>query len=81
MIVDGGGAAAMTPAVRAMAGVGAVMALVFALIVAGPFRALQARVVAADWPAAGAAMATVRKLVLLNLVLGIVAMACAVLLR
>jgi len=59
-------------AVQAMTVIGLAMTLVYVVIVAGPLRRLRAAVAAADWPAGGAAMTTVRRLVALNLVLGLV---------
>lgn len=53
-----------------MAVLGLVMSAVFVYVRSGPFRALGAAVAAADWPRAAAALATIRRLVVLNLVLG-----------
>ena len=64
---------------HAMAGIGALMTAIFVLIVVRHHRPLTAAVAAQDWPAAGAAMNAIRPLVLLNLVLGFLVVAVAVL--
>ncbi len=76
-----GGFSAVGPGVHTMTALGLVMALVFLVIVAGPFRGLRAGVAAGDWPRAGAAMGRVRLLVLVNLVLGLATLTVAVLVR
>jgi hypothetical protein len=62
-----------------MTAVGLVMALVYAYIATSPYRALRAAVAASRWEAAGAAMGTIRRLVALNLALGMVTIAIATL--
>ena len=47
----------------------------------GPYRLLRDAVAASRWEAGGAAMATIRRLVLLNLVLGVATIAIAMLWR
>jgi uncharacterized membrane protein len=74
-----GGMKGVGAAVHTMTGIGVVMALVYARIVAGPFRRLRAATAAGEWERAGAAMAQVRKLVAVNLVLGLVTLTIAVL--
>jgi uncharacterized membrane protein len=74
-----GGFRAIGEAVHAMTALGLVMALVYGYIVTVPYRALRAAVAAANWQAAGAAMATIRRLVGLNLVLGLVTITIAAL--
>ena len=74
-----GGFRAAGPAVQAMTALGVVMVLVYAYIVAVPYRALRAAVAAPRWEPAGAAMATIRRLIGLNLALGLVTIAVAVL--
>ena len=64
-------------AVQAMVVVGLVMTVVYVVIVVGPLRRLRAAVAGGDWPAGGAAMTTVRRLVALNLVLGLVTVTLA----
>lgn len=63
----------------AMAGIAAVMTVILVLIVFRFHRPMVAAVAASDWPQAGAAMNAIRKLVLVNLVLGLIAVAVAVL--
>lgn len=63
----------------AMAGIAAVMTILFGVIVLRYHDRMLAAVAAMDWPAAGAAMNVIRQLVLTNLVLGFVTVAVAVL--
>jgi uncharacterized membrane protein len=65
--------------VHAMTGIGILMVLLYAHLVASPLKRLRAAVAAAEWERAGAAMAQVRKLVAANLVLGLVTITIAVL--
>ena len=51
------------------------MMLIFAHIFFAPYRRLKRAVAAQDWQAGGAAMATMRKLVAMNLVLGLLTIA------
>ncbi|MNN60249.1 Copper resistance protein D [compost metagenome] len=51
---------------------GIIMMLIFAHIFFAPYRRLLRAVAAQDWKAGGAAMATIRKLVGINLILGLV---------
>lgn len=75
----GGLGGAVTPwRWHAMAGIGSVMMLIYLLIVLRYYPRLTAAVAAQTWPAGGAAMDTIRKLVLINLVLGVVTIAIAV---
>jgi uncharacterized membrane protein len=62
-----------------MMATGLVMAGIFAYIDAVLYRRLKAAVAAEDWPAAGAAMEAIRKLVAFNLHLGVVTIAVATL--
>lgn len=73
-----GGFRATGWAVHLMTAVGLVMALVYGYIVSGPYRRLRAAVADAQWEAAAPAMATIRRLVGLNLALGLVTIAVAV---
>ncbi|WP_293777613.1 CopD family protein [uncultured Oxalicibacterium sp.] len=57
--------------VTAMFLIGVIMMLIFAHIFFAPFGRLKRAVAAQDWPAGGAAMATIRKLVGVNLMLGL----------
>jgi len=74
-----GGFAAVGGAVHAMAGIGVVMTLIFVELRLRPYRRLRAAVAAKAWADAGAALAGVRQRVAVNLVLGIVTIAVAVL--
>lgn len=54
---------------------GVVMMLIFAHIFFAPYRRLKRAVAAQDWQAGGAAMATIRKLVAINLIIGLLTIA------
>lgn len=73
------GAAGSRPAVHAMLGIGLLMVVIFAFIRMRSYPALRAAVSKAQWPVAGAAATTIRRLVATNLVLGIVVIAVALL--
>ena len=62
----------------AMTGVGAVMTVIFLLIVLRSFPQMKQAVAASDWSAAAAAMNGIRGLVLTNLALGFITIAIAV---
>lgn len=62
-----------------MVGIATVMTILFGLIVLRFHHRMVAAVAGQDWPAAGAAMNAIRKLVLTNLVLGFVTVAVAIL--
>ena len=62
-----------------MAVLGIVMMLIFGHIFFSPNRKLQRAVLAKDWPAGGAAMAQIRKLVAVNLYIGLITIAVAAL--
>lgn len=64
---------------HAMSGIGTAMIAIYLLIVLRFYPRLKAAVVAQTWPEAGRAMDTIRKLVLVNLVLGLVTVAVALL--
>jgi uncharacterized membrane protein len=64
---------------HAMLGLGVVMTIIFALIVLRFHRRMVKASAVSDWPAAGAAMNSIRQLVLANLILGFVTVAVAVL--
>ncbi|MEP7330339.1 MAG: CopD family protein [Betaproteobacteria bacterium] len=78
LIVMLGGMREVSHAVHVMVGLGLLMMLIFAHIAAAPFRRLRAAVAAGEWERAGAAMALVRKLVAINLVLGLLTITVAV---
>ena len=64
---------------HAMVGIATAMTIIFGLIVLRFHSRLQLAVAGQNWPAAGAAMNAIRKLVLANLVLGFVTVAVAIL--
>jgi uncharacterized membrane protein len=74
-----GGFGAAGIAIHAMTGIGLVMTLVYAYIATAPYRAMRAAVASSKWEAAGAAMGTIRRLVALNLALGMLTIAIATL--
>jgi uncharacterized membrane protein len=65
--------------VHAMLGLGVVMVVIFAYLRMSTYPVMRAAVDAGRWPEAGAAAATVRRLVAVNLVLGAIVIAIAVL--
>jgi uncharacterized membrane protein len=71
--------AAIPPHWHDMLGLGAVMTVIFAVIVLRFYRRLRAALAVQDWPQAGQAMNSIRVLVLINLVLGFATVAVAVL--
>jgi uncharacterized membrane protein len=58
--------------VHVMQGIGILMMLIYLHLYFAPWRRLQTFVQAADWPNAGKQLATIRKLVAINLVLGVI---------
>ena len=58
-----------------MAGLGALMVLIFVYIRVVPYPRLVAAVAAQDWPAGAAALATIRRWVMVNLFLGVATVA------
>jgi uncharacterized membrane protein len=60
---------------RTMLLLGIIMMLIFAHVSFAPTRKLQRSVAAQDWPAGGAALAQIRKLIGINLILGLVTIA------
>lgn len=58
--------------VSAMAGLGILMMLMFAHVFFAPFKRLKRAVAAEDWSAGGAALAQIRRIVGINLILGLV---------
>ncbi len=67
-----GGMRAVGLHVHVMLLIGIVMMLIFAHVFFSPYRRLAGSVERNDWPAAGAALGQIRRLVGINLVLGIV---------
>lgn len=78
MIVAIGGFRAAGTAIHAMTGIGVVMTAVFVELALRPFRRLRAAVAAKAWPDAGAALASIRRRVEINLLLGLATIAIAV---
>jgi len=71
------GFTAAPPSWHAMLALAAVMTAIFAIIRWRHYAALRARVAAGDWPAAAAALGSIRRLVVVNLVLGMLTIAVA----
>jgi uncharacterized membrane protein len=69
----------LPPHWHAMAGLGTAMVVIFAIITLRFFPRLKRAVAEQRWPDGGAAMDSIRKLVLVNLVLGLVTTAIAIL--
>jgi uncharacterized membrane protein len=74
-----GGFAHVALSVHVMTALGVVMAGVYAYLVVAPYRRLRQAVAASDWQGGGRAMAAIRRLVGLNLILGLATMTVAVL--
>ena len=79
MLVALGGMKSVGVYVHVMLAIGVVMMAIFAHVFLAPYRRLTRAVQAKDWPAGGAALAQIRKLVGLNLILGLVTVAVAIL--
>jgi uncharacterized membrane protein len=79
LIAAMGGMRAVGHYVHAMIALGVLMMLIFGHVRFAPYRRLQAAVAAKAWPEAGIAMASVRKLLAVNLVLGAITVVIAVL--
>ncbi len=77
MIWIGGGFKNAHLSVNLMLAVGLVMMLLYLHIRFAPFKRMRAAVMASDWAAAAANLDVVRKMVLINLVLGFVTIAIA----
>jgi len=73
-----GGFARVHWSVHGMFTLGLVMTALFLHVRFAPFRRLQRAVAAAQWPVAAAQLASVRKLVAINLTLGVVVYALAI---
>ena len=63
--------------VHIMNGIGIVMIALFVYLYGFPYRRFVDAVIAADWPAAGASLATIRRFVGINLILGVIVVAVA----
>lgn len=79
MIVLLGGMRAVGISVHAMIGLGLLMILIYGHLAGSSLKRLRASVAANDWPSAGVAMITARRLVGVNLVLGLVTIMVAAL--
>ena len=77
MLLKMGGFAAAPRYVHIMFLLGIVMMLLFGHVYFGPFRKLKRQVALKDWPQASAALNQIRKLVGVNLILGLVTVAVA----
>jgi len=77
LILGGGGFGAAHVSVHVMAALGIVMIAIFLRIRFGPFPRLVTAVAMSDWPIAASHLDTIRRLVLVNLVLGVVVAAVA----
>lgn len=80
MVVNMGGMGAVPVQIHVMAGIGYLMAAIFAFIFFVPYATLKKAVAAQDWPAGGAALNRIRVLVGTNLALGIINVAAIFLL-
>ena len=79
MIVGLGGFGVVGPHIHLMTVLGLVMASIFGYIVAVPFPRLRAALAGGSWETAGGALAQVRRLVSINLILGLVTLTVAIL--
>lgn len=77
MIGTGGGLAAQPWPVHAMLALGLVMAVLFVVIVRGPQRRLGAAVGRHEWTEAATALTAIRRLVAVNLALGVLVVVLA----
>ena len=75
MVWELGGFAAVAPHVHVMFAMGIVMMLIFAHVFFAPFRRMTHLVEAQDWPAAATALGRIRRLVGINLALGLIVVA------
>lgn len=66
-----GGIGSSPPFVHLMLALGTAMVLMYLHVYFAPYRRLRAAVAAQDWPAGGKALAMIRKLVGVNLLLGV----------
>ncbi len=71
IVLEVGGFAVVPKHVHVMAGIGYLMALVFAYVYFVPYRRFVAAVKAEDWPAAGGVLVTIRRIIGTNLTLGL----------
>ncbi len=67
-----GGIAGMTPPLHVMHGLAVVMILLFWFLFFGPFEEFKKAVQAEDWPVAAACLDRIRRIVAINLVIGLI---------
>lgn len=79
MLFAGGGFRAYGLYVHLMTALGLLITAIYGFIVAGPFDRLRTAVAGSAWEAAGAALIQVRRLVGVNLILGLVTLTIAIL--
>ena len=79
MIMVFGGMASVPPYIHVMLLLGIVMASIFAYVYFSCYRKLSRMVAAQDWPQGGAVLAQIRKLVAVNLGIGLLTIAVAIL--
>ncbi len=72
-----GGMAAIGPHIHIMLLVGIIMILLFLHVYFGPFKKLKTNTLLEDWPTAGTALNKIRKLILVNLALGLLVVVIA----
>jgi uncharacterized membrane protein len=72
---DYGGMAGIGPHIHAMQAIGWIMILLYWYLFFGPYAQYRAAVAAEDWPAAGAKLAVIRRIVGTNLILGLLTIA------
>jgi uncharacterized membrane protein len=72
-----GGMAAIGIYVHIMLLISTIMMLVFFHVYFGPFKKLNSHIITENWPAGGAALNQIRKLILLNLALGLLVIVIA----
>lgn len=77
MIALYGGFGSIGKHVHIMLGIGYIMFLIFAHLYFAPFKRLKKAVAVSDWPLAGSNLNTIRKMVGINLVLGLLTIAVA----
>lgn len=71
------GGTGLPPSVHAMTTLAVIMMAIFGHVRMAAYPRLRRAVAAQDWPLAGTALTTIRRLVLLNLVLGVITIAVA----
>lgn len=72
-----GGMGKISPYIHTMLGLGVLMMLLFMHVFFAPYRALCRAVAQADWPAGGKKLASIRKIIGINLLLGLITIAVA----